>query len=115
MPRFVIQNSTRYLYEHPVRDSASQIMLYPVVDEYQECLKQILTISGDPSVHVHSDYFGNQTGVFTYAHPHDEMLIHSYLSVETKPRQLPVDDAPFELQWKELRTMKQDLTHLDFL
>jgi len=115
MPRFLIQHSTRYLYEEPVRDSASQIMLYPVVDDYQECLMHVLTITGDPSVHVHTDYYGNQIGTFTYPNPHHEMMIHSHVSVETRLRQLPVDDVPFELQWKEMNSIKQDLIHHDFL
>lgn len=115
MSKFLIQHSTRYLYEQTVRDSASQVMLYPVVDDYQETLKHELTITGDPSVHVHSDYYGNQVGTFTFPQPHQEMIIQSRLTVETRPRPLPADDAPFDLQWKELRTLKQELTHLDFL
>lgn len=115
MSRFFIQHSTRYLYEEPVRDSASQIMLYPVVDDYQETLKHSLLITGDPSVHVHRDFYGNQVGTFTYAQPHQEMIILSQVTVETRQRKMPPDDVPFDLQWKELGMLKQQLEHVDFL
>jgi transglutaminase-like putative cysteine protease len=115
MPKFLIQHSTRYLYEQPVRDSASQIMLYPITDEFQEPLKHVIIITGDPPVHVHTDYYGNQVGTFTYAQPHHEMVIHSRLNVETKSRILPADDVPSDLQWKELKLLKQQLTHVDYL
>jgi transglutaminase-like putative cysteine protease len=115
MPKFLIQHSTRYLYEEPVRDSASQIMLYPIADEFQEPLKHTLTITGDPVIHIHNDFYGNQVGTFTYSEPHVEMIIHSQLSVETKPRKLPSDDVPYDVQWNELKTLKQRLAHLDFL
>jgi transglutaminase-like putative cysteine protease len=115
MPKFLIQHSTRYMYEEPVRDSASQIMLYPTVDEFQEPLKHVVTISGDPIVHIHTDFYGNQVGTFTYAEPHSEMIIHSHLSIETKPRKLPTEEMPYHQQWNELKSLKQKLAHLDFL
>jgi transglutaminase-like putative cysteine protease len=115
MSKFQIQHSTRYLYKEAVRDNASQIMLYPVVDDYQETVTHELMITGDPPVHVHTDYYGNQVGTFTLPQPLNEMIIQSKLSVETKTRALPSDDVPFDLQWKELYTLKQELTHLDFL
>ena len=90
-------------------------MLYPIVDEYQELVKQELSITGDPPVGVHTDFFGNQVGTFTYPHPHQEMVIQSRVRVETKPREFPADDVPSDLQWKELKLLKQQLAHLDFL
>lgn len=115
MPRFSIQHSTRYTYEGPVRDSANQIMLFPVADAYQEVLKHSLVITGDPPVTIHQDFFGNQVGTFAYAQPHQEMSIQSILNVETRARELPADNVPFELQWKELKTLRQDLSYIDFL
>ncbi len=114
MSRFKIQHTTKYVYEDAVRDSANQIMLYPIADEYQETLRHVLTISGNPVIHVHEDYFGNKVGTFTYAQPHQEMVIHSHLSVETHPRKFPTDDVPYELQWSELKALKRDLTYIDF-
>jgi hypothetical protein len=48
MPRFNIHHITKYTYEGPVRDSANQIILFPIKDEYQEVLHQELTITGEP-------------------------------------------------------------------
>lgn len=115
MPKFLIQHSTRYLYDEPVRDSANQIMLYPVDDRYQEVIKHTLIITGSPYVSIHQDYFGNQVGTFAHAQPHREMLIQSRLHVETRAREMPPDDVPSELQWKELKLLKQQLMYIDFL
>ncbi len=115
MPKFLIQHSTRYVYEGPVRDSANQIMLYPAADPYQEVLKHSIVITGAPAISIHIDYFGNQVGTFAYAQPHHEMLIQSFLNVETRSRDMPTDEVPFELQLKELKILKQELTYVDFL
>ena len=35
MPEFQIEHITKYSYPGPVRDSANQIILYPIKDDYQ--------------------------------------------------------------------------------
>ena len=50
MPEFEIQHITRYTYDGPVRDSANQIILYPIKDIYQEVLKHEVIITGNPVV-----------------------------------------------------------------
>lgn len=115
MPKFRIQHTTRYTYEEPVRDSANQIMLYPMIDDYQEVLEHVLTITGNPPVNLHEDAYGNKAGTFTHTQPHSEMVIHSRLSVVTQPRQMPVDDVPYELQWSEIKTFRRQLDFIDFL
>lgn len=114
MSKFKIHHITRYQYEDAVRDSANQIMLYPVSDEFQEVIQHVLTITGNPVINVHEDYYGNKVGTFTYAQPHHEMVIHSQLSVETKDHPQPIDDVPSELQWSELNALKRDLAFIDF-
>ncbi len=114
MPQFRIQHTTRYIYEDMVRDSANQIMLYPVTDAFQSVLQQVITISGNPTVNLHEDYYGNQVGTFTYAQPHHEMVIHSQLTVETKRKDLPLDNAPAEQQWEELKKLRHDIAFIDF-
>ena len=47
MPRFNIRHITRYSYEQPVRDSANQVILFPLQDEHQDVIKQDLAITGD--------------------------------------------------------------------
>lgn len=114
MPQFRIQHTTRYIYEDTVRDSANQIMLYPVTDEHQSVTQHLLTISGNPVVHVHEDYYGNKVGTFTFAQPHHEMVIHSQLTVETKLKDLPSGEGPHELQWEELKKLQRDISLIDF-
>ncbi len=50
MPEFQIQHTTTYLYDGPVRDSANQIILFPIKDEYQHVIKLDIIISGSPLV-----------------------------------------------------------------
>lgn len=115
MSKFKIQHTTRYLYEDAVRDSANQIMLYPILDQFQDVLQQNIQVTGNPLIHKHIDYFGNQVGTFTYAHPHRELIIDSQLMVLTKTRTLPEDTTPAENQWKELKDFKTRLEFIDFL
>ena len=62
MPRFVIHHVTRYTYPEPVRDSANQLMLYPIKDEYQNLQSQRISITGEPMLEVYKDYYGNEIG-----------------------------------------------------
>src|SRR3989442_13463425 len=103
MPRFIIHHVTKYIYEEPVRDSANQIMLFPLKDEYQELLNQQLVISGYPNVEVYKDYYGNETGSFMNVEQHTELLIDSKIEVITKPKPLPLDGVAIEKQWDHLQ------------
>src|ERR1700744_143969 len=99
MPRFNIHHITKYTYEGPVRDSANQIVLYPVKDDFQEVLSQELTITGEPLIEVYQDYYGNELVSFTSAEPHSLLIIDSRLAVITKPKP-PIDDTTDkDAQW----------------
>lgn len=115
MPEFEIQHITRYLYESPVRDSANQIILFPIKDEYQDVLKQELTITGNPSVDTFIDYYGNEVGSFTYSEPHMMLAINSRLWVVTQHRELPVNDIFPIHQWEELKRLQFMVPYIDFL
>lgn len=115
MPEFEIQHITRYIYESPVRDSANQIILFPIKDEYQDVLKQELTITGNPVVDTYTDYYGNEVGSFTYSEPHWVLTINSKLSVNTKHRELPINDIFPVHQWEDLRRLQFMVPYIDFL
>lgn len=115
MPKFKIKHITRYTYTGQVRDSANQIILFPINDEFQEVLKHDLTISGDPVVDTYQDYFGNQVGNFTHYMPHSELEIYSKLSVATHHKALPVDDMFASNQWTDLESVKQKTPYVDYL
>jgi len=115
MPRFNIHHITKYTYEGPVRDSANQIVLFPIEDEFQEVEKQVLSISGDPAVDVYKDYYGNEVGAFTNAESHTALIIDSRVEVVTKPRPPLVDQAPAGQQWTFLQQLRWQVPYVDFL
>lgn len=115
MPDFEIQHITRYVYESPVRDSANQVMLFPVKDEYQDVIKQELTITGNPAVDIYTDYYGNEVGSFTLRDPHTVLTINSKILVATKQRPLPLTDIFPAHQWDELSRLQYMVPYIDFL
>ena len=115
MPDYKIHHVTRYFYESPVRDSANQIILFPIKDDYQEVLKHELKITGDPFIDIHHDYYGNQVGSFTYTEPHVRLDISSKIWVSTKFRPYPLDDIFAEEQWNTLYGLQYQMPYIDFL
>lgn len=115
MPRFSIRHITRYSYEQPVRDSANQVILFPLKDEYQDTLRQDLNITGDPQVEMYKDYYGNTIGSFTYAEPHKQLVIDSKIEVLVKEKAMPVDTAPIDVQWLHLQQVKFTYPYIDFI
>ncbi len=95
-------------------DSANQIILFPMQDEFQEVIKQKLTITGEPPVQRFNDYYGNEVGYFMHAEPHSELLIDSKIEVITRPRELPCDTISDEAQWEHLAGLKYELAFFDF-
>lgn len=115
MAKFKIQHVTKYTYEIPVRDSANQIMLYPLDDDYQEVLMHKLLITGNPSVEQHHDIFNNTVGTFTHSQPHSELIIDSQIEVLTKSKTNPDDSIPVSQQWEALEKIKFEIPFIDFL
>lgn len=115
MPRFKIHHVTRYNYEVPVVDSANQIMLFPLEDDYQDVLKHDLMITGEPAVDLYHDYYGNQVGSFMYTASHKELVIDARMEVVTRQRMLPVDTVPKEEQWNNLISLAYTIPYIDFL
>jgi len=115
MSRFNIHHITRYTYEAPVRDSANQVILFPIRDEYQETISQELQVSGEPQVEIYKDYYGNEVGSFSYAEPHTELVIDSRISVEVKSKSLPDDMIPAEQQWQRLDEARYMVPYIDFI
>ncbi len=83
MPTFQIQHITSYLYDRPVKESISQVRIFPVEDAFQQVISSELLITGNPLVDVGYDYFGNKVGYFSYLPPHKEMTIDSRFVVHT--------------------------------
>jgi transglutaminase-like putative cysteine protease len=115
MPRFIIHHVTKYSYQSAVRDSANQIMLFPIKDENQEVLNQQLVISGMPTLEQYRDYYGNQVGAFMNVDPHKELIIDSKIEIITKERALPSADIPVDAQWNYLQEIHRTVPFIDFL
>ena len=115
MPRFKIHHVTRYCYEVPVVDSANQIMLFPLEDDYQDVLKHDLMITGEPAVDLYHDYYGNKVGSFMYTASHKELVIDATMEVVTRQRTLPADTVPKEEQWANLLSLAYTIPYIDFL
>jgi transglutaminase-like putative cysteine protease len=115
MPRFKIHHVTRYYYEVPVVDSANQIMLFPLEDEFQDVLKHDLMITGEPAIDIYLDYYGNKVGSFMYTPLHKELMIDARMEVVTRERELPANSATKEEQWSELISLAYIIPYIDFL
>jgi transglutaminase-like putative cysteine protease len=92
MPTFQIQHITSYLYDRPVKESMSQVRIFPVEDHHQRLVSSELLISGNPVVDISLDFFGNKVGHFSYLPPHKEMTIDSRFVVHTADNWLPPSD-----------------------
>jgi len=115
MPQFVIHHVTKYNYPVPVRDSANQLMLFPVKDAYQSVQSQHISITNEPVLEMYTDYYGNEIATFTNRAPHTELRIDSNISVTTRPVPLPADDKLIEEQWSHLQDIKYNVPFIDFL
>lgn len=115
MSKFKIRHITKYAYEVPVRDSANQIILYPIKDAFQDVLHHAIQISGNPVVEIHKDYYGNDVGTFTHSKPHNELVIDSLLSVVTKSKPMPTIKLSKEEQWKFYDSILYQVPYIDFL
>lgn len=90
-------------------------MLFPLADEYQELVKQKLTITGNPLIETYQDYYGNEVGYFTYTPPHSQLIIDSKIEVITKPRELPACVLSQPEQWNMVSQFATNAMLMDYL
>jgi transglutaminase-like putative cysteine protease len=81
MPVYKIHHITRYEYDSPVKESISEIKLYPYPCPEQQILQQDIMITGSPRVEIYADYWGNDAGVFNLLALHQSMTIESRLLI----------------------------------
>jgi transglutaminase-like putative cysteine protease len=98
MPTFRIQHITKYKYDRPVKESISQVRIYPVEDENQQVVSSEIQITGNPYVVISEDYFGNRVGDFSLIPPHIELTIDSRFVVHTKDAWFEPDERKITLQ-----------------
>lgn len=116
MPLFKIHHITQYSYDRPVRESANQIKIFPYAHPQQELQSQKLVVTGDPSVNLFPDYWGNTVGWFMVNDAHRELIIDSQLivNVKTATHINPIATSKFA-EWEILRgAVSSELKMLDY-
>lgn len=115
MSKFTIKHITIYKYDQQVHDSANQIMLYPIKDDYQEVVQHQLNITNEPQVETFSDYYDNTVGTFTHPEKHRELFIESSLVVIVKKKPSPDISIFTADQWNQLDEIKFQIPYINFL
>ncbi len=98
MPVFKIHHITKYQYDRPVKESVSQLRIFPPSDSRQALRQFELIITTDPQVERFKDYYGNEVGDFDVLAPHQQLTIDSRLTVETFPKPEPVLGSGISIQ-----------------
>jgi transglutaminase-like putative cysteine protease len=94
MPIFTIHHITYYHYDRPVKENNNQLRIIPIDDEKQEVKLFQLQVSGNPSVNIYKDAYGNRVGEFDIFPPHTELTIDSRMTIQTKEEDLLMEDLP---------------------
>lgn len=114
MATFYIKHLTKYTYSDNVIDGASQIMLYPINDNFQKVSSQRITISGSPTIETYLDYYYNLVGTFMSVEPHNSLSIVSDIEVTTYTKIFPDDSVSVADQWAELENLRKNIYYIDF-
>mgnify|MGYP000011428530 FL=1 len=115
MPVFNVLHITKYQYPSPVTDSANQIILSPLSNDFQEVISQKLSLFPNVKLDFYFDFFTNKVGVFTIVEPHNFLEIKSELVVETYPIELPIVDMDVQTQWEDVKEQSQVFPYVDFV
>lgn len=83
MPVFKIHHITRYEYDRPVKESVNEIKIFPYQCVEQEVLMHEINITGNPSINIYNDYWGNKSGIFNLQQAHNVLSIESKLVLRT--------------------------------
>lgn len=101
MSLFTIHHITKYQYDRFVKESCSQIKIFPFACAEQEVLQHEIIISNNPEIFIYNDYWGNKIGLFNVLEPHKEMVIESKLVVRTiHTNQIAIN---FQYSWNALK------------
>ncbi len=88
--RYRITHQTEYTYAMPVSVGHNQVFLRPRDLPHQHCVEHAVNVEPAPGIsNLRTDFFGNQTMLFTVQEPHTRMLVTSISEVDVTPRQPP--------------------------
>lgn len=114
MATFFIKHVTKYTYSDTVIDGATLTRLHPINDDFQKVTSHLITITNNPLIQTHIDYFKNRVGTFMITEPHNKLTISSELEITTAARLLPEDNIKITEQWQQLSTIKNTIEFFDF-
>jgi transglutaminase-like putative cysteine protease len=77
-----ISHRTRFVYDHPARDSHNELRVRPLDDAEQRCLNFELSIDQPAAVLSYRDFFGNHAHSVSVSTPHRELTIVAQSLVE---------------------------------
>jgi len=109
-----VRHSTRYLYDHPVRESVMELWMQPQKRTNQRLISFELEIEPAAQLFSYADTFGNAVYHFDIPQPHDRLTVMARSAVETEA---PAD-LPAQLDRGEWDRLKSDFVrgeHFDFL
>ncbi len=91
--RFHVRHTTRFSYSDEISDTAMELRLRPIDDQYQRLLSYRLTVIPAGPVRGYTDVMGNYVESWNFRAPHREIVVTSEAMVETTPR----DSAPISV------------------
>ncbi|WP_308990696.1 transglutaminase family protein [Mariniflexile litorale] len=115
MATFFIKHITKYSYSNTVVDGANLIRLHPINDDYQKVVSHFISVTNNPLIETHIDFYNNKIGTFLITEPHDELSIISEVEIITTSRLFPEDITVVSKQWEDLKLRKYDADVIDFL
>ena len=115
MAVFKIQHITKYQYDAPIKESANQLKVFPLVNDEQEILNHELEITGNPTLNKFVDYWGNSCAFFTILFVEKELVIDSKLIIRIKPRVKLINLPSLKEDWALYKNShKYDLKFMDY-
>lgn len=83
--RLSIHHRSSYRYREPVRENTNELRLLPRQLPRQRITREELRLRPEVPVFHSVDYWGNRVAHFNVLGPHQELLIESWVEVETLP------------------------------
>ena len=109
-----VRHSTRYQYDHPVRESVMELWMQPQKRITQRLISFEVELDPAAQLFSYADTFGNAVYHFDIPQPHDRLTITARAAVETEtPASLP--DGLDRGEWDRLKSDFVRGEHFDFL
>lgn len=109
-----VRHSTRYQYDHPVRESVMELWMQPQKRATQRLISFEVELDPAAQLFSYADTFGNAVYHFDIPQPHDRLTITARAAVETEtPAALP--EGLDRGEWDRLKSDFVRGEHFDFL